>query len=54
MWSDWSAGLFQNVAAATDPSMADPLADALGLDPETARIIPGSPLSATRWATFGT
>jgi phosphoglycolate phosphatase-like HAD superfamily hydrolase len=47
MWSDWSAGLVRDVAAATDPSLADPLSDALGLDPETARIIPGSPLSAT-------
>ena len=47
MWSDWSAGLVRDVAAATDPSLADPLADALGLDPATARIIPGSPLAAT-------
>jgi phosphoglycolate phosphatase-like HAD superfamily hydrolase len=47
MWTDWSASLVKDVAAATDPALADPLADALGLDPETARIIPGSPLSAT-------
>jgi phosphoglycolate phosphatase len=47
MWSDWSVGLVRKVAAATDPALARPLADALGLDPATARIIPGSPLSAT-------
>lgn len=47
MWSDWSVGLVRKVAAATDPALARPLADALGLDPATARIIPGSPLAAT-------
>ena len=47
MWGDWSAGLVRNVADATDPALADPLADALGLDPMTSRIIPGSPLSGT-------
>jgi phosphoglycolate phosphatase-like HAD superfamily hydrolase len=47
MWSDWSSTLVRDVAAATDPSLENPLADALGLDPATARIIPGSPLAAT-------
>jgi phosphoglycolate phosphatase-like HAD superfamily hydrolase len=47
MWSDWSSTLVHDVAAATDPSLESPLADALGLDPATARIIPGSPLAAT-------
>jgi phosphoglycolate phosphatase-like HAD superfamily hydrolase len=47
MWSGWSAELVRKVATATDPALAGPLADALGLDPETARIIPGSPLAAT-------
>ena len=47
MWSDWSAGMVRDVADATDPELADPLAEALGLDPTTARIIPGSPLAAT-------
>ena len=47
MWSDWSSTLVRDVAAATDPGLESPLADALGLDPETARIIPGSPLAGT-------
>ncbi len=47
MWSDWSVGLVRDVTAATDPDLAGPLADALGLDPTTSRIIPGSPLSGT-------
>jgi phosphoglycolate phosphatase len=47
MWSDWSVGLVKDVAAATDPALADPLADALGIDPLTSRIIPGSPMSGT-------
>jgi phosphoglycolate phosphatase-like HAD superfamily hydrolase len=47
MWTDWSASLVKDVAAATDPALADPLADALGLDPRTSRIIPGSPMSGT-------
>ena len=45
MWTDWSASLVMDVAAATDPALADPLADALGLDPRTSRIIPGSPMA---------
>jgi phosphoglycolate phosphatase-like HAD superfamily hydrolase len=47
MWSGWSAELVRRVAAATDPGLAGPLADALGLDKATGRVIPGSPLAAT-------
>ena len=53
MWTDWSAGLVKDVAAATDPALADPLADALGLDPRTSRIIPGSPCPGRRWVSSG-
>jgi phosphoglycolate phosphatase-like HAD superfamily hydrolase len=47
MWSGWSASLVRDLAAATDPALAGPLAMALGLDPLTALIVPGSPLSGT-------
>lgn len=47
MWSGWSADLVAKVAAATDPTMAGPLGAALGLDPTTRRIVPGSALAAT-------
>ena len=47
MWSGWSADLVAKVAAATDPTMAGPLGAALGLDPTTGRIVPGSALAAT-------
>lgn len=47
MWSGWSGELVRKVAAATDPALVAPLAAALGLDPVTARVVPGSPLAAT-------
>jgi phosphoglycolate phosphatase len=47
MWTGWSVGLVRSIAAATDPALAGPLAVALGLDPLTSLIIPGSPLAAT-------
>ena len=47
MWSGWSAQLVAKVAAATDPALAGPLGDALGLDRASGRVVPGGPLSAT-------
>jgi phosphoglycolate phosphatase len=47
MWSGWSSELVRKVAETTDPALARPLADALGLDPVTGVVIPGSPLAAT-------
>jgi phosphoglycolate phosphatase len=47
MWSGWSAELVRKVAAATGASSASLLGRALGLDPTTDRIVPGSPLAAT-------
>ena len=47
MWSGWSAELVEKVAAATDPALALPLGDALGLDRASGRVVPGGPLSAT-------
>ena len=55
MWSDWSVGLVRDVTAATDPDLAGPLADALGLDPHDR---PGSSRAARcrrrRWVTCAT
>jgi phosphoglycolate phosphatase len=46
MWSGWSADLVRKVAAVAGEEVRSPLVDALGLDPDGERVIPGSPLAA--------
>ena len=46
MWSGWSAELVRKLAGAAGEPTRRPLVEALGLDPDGERVIPGSPLAA--------
>jgi len=47
MWSGWSTELVRNLSTIVGPGPAATLGPALGLDPATNKIVPGSPLAAT-------